>query len=167
MDTNAALRIRRATREDVPLVLRFIRALAEYEKLADQVVADEATLAEQLFGARPAAEVLFAELGGEPAGFALFFHNFSTFLGRHGLYLEDLFVVPEARGAGVGRALLAELARIALERGCGRLEWAVLDWNEPAIGFYRRLGAEPMNDWTVFRLSGDALARLGGERPGR
>jgi GNAT superfamily N-acetyltransferase len=159
--------MRRATLADVPLVLRFIRELAEYEKLAHEVVASEELLAEQLFGARPGAEVVFADVAGEPVGFALFFHNFSTFLGRRGLYLEDLYVRPEARGRGIGRALLAELASIAIERGCGRLEWWVLDWNEPALGFYRRLGAVPMGDWTVQRLTGEALLRLASEREGR
>ena len=159
--------LRRATRADVPLVLRFIRELAEYEKLAHEVVASEELLAEQLFGERPGAEVIFAEVAGEPVGFALFFHNFSTFLGRRGLYLEDLYVRPEARGRGVGRALLAELAALALERGCGRLEWWVLDWNQQALGFYRRLGAVPMSDWTVQRLTGDALRRLASERGAR
>ena len=154
------LEIAAATRADVPLILSFIRDLAEYEKLLDKVVATEATLADQLFGARPGAEVLIARVSGEPAGFALFFHNFSTFLGRRGLYLEDLFVRPQHRGRGIGRALLAALARLAEERGCGRLEWAVLDWNAPAIRFYESLGAEPMSDWTVYRLAGEALRAL-------
>jgi len=154
------MHIRAATADDVPLILRFIRGLAEYERLADQVVATEDGLRETLFGARPYAEVVIAEDGGEPAGFALFFHNYSTFLGRPGIYLEDLYVLPELRGRGVGRALLAHLARLAVERGCGRLEWWVLDWNEDAIRFYRALGAEPMDDWTVFRVAGDALERL-------
>jgi GNAT superfamily N-acetyltransferase len=157
--------IRAARPADVPLVLAFIRELAVYERLEDQVVATEADIATGLFGARPYAEVLLGSLGGEPVGFALFFHNFSTFLGKPGLYLEDLFVRPAARGAGVGRELLARLARLAIERGCGRLDWAVLDWNEPSIGFYRSLGAATLDDWTTFRLSGDALARLArGER---
>ena len=157
------IQVRRATRDDVPLILRFIKGLAEYERLAHEVIATEELLARTLFGERPQAEVLIASEGGDPLGFALFFHNFSTFLGRHGLYLEDLFVWPESRGKGVGRALLAALARLALERECGRLEWAVLDWNEPAIGFYRSLGARPMDDWTVFRLGGNALERLAEE----
>jgi GNAT superfamily N-acetyltransferase len=123
---------------------------------------DEALLRRNLFGPRPYAEVLIGEEDGEAAGFAIFFHNFSTFLGRPGIYLEDLFVRPDHRGKGYGRALLARLAKIALERDCGRLEWAVLDWNEPAIGFYRKLGARPNDDWTVFRLAGDALRDLGG-----
>jgi len=157
--------IRAARPADVPLVLAFIRELAVYERLEDQVVATEADIATGLFGARPYAEVLLGCLAGEPVGFALFFHNFSTFLGKPGLYLEDLFVRPAARGAGVGRELLARLARLAIERGCGRLDWAVLDWNEPSIGFYRSLGAATLDDWTTFRLSGDALARLArGER---
>jgi GNAT superfamily N-acetyltransferase len=156
----APLRIEPASEADVPLILGFIRELAEYERMLDKVVATEALLHEQLFGARPGAEVLIARLEAEPVGFALFFHNFSTFLGRRGLYLEDLFVRPAYRGKGVGRALLAQLARTALARGCGRLEWWVLDWNAPAIGFYRALGAHAMSDWTVFRLSGEPLAAL-------
>ncbi len=155
------LSFRFAGRVDVPLVLRFIRELARYEQMEDRVVADEATLERELFDER-GAEVLLAERGGEAVGFALFFHNFSTFLGRRGLYLEDLYVRPEHRGAGVGTALIRELARIATERGCGRLEWWCLDWNEPSIRFYRSLGAEPMDDWTVYRISGETLAQLGG-----
>jgi GNAT superfamily N-acetyltransferase len=154
------IRIERATERDVPAVLEMIRALAEYERMSDQVVATEIGLREALFGAKPDAEVLLAYADDRPAGFALFFHNFSTFLGRRGLYLEDLFVRPEVRGAGIGRRLLVELARIAVERKCGRFEWSVLDWNEPAIGFYRKLGAQPMHEWTIFRLSGDALASV-------
>ncbi len=154
------LSIRPAVPGDEPLVLRFIRELADYERLADQVVATPQDLQRALFGPRPYAEVLFACLDGEPVGFALFFHNFSTFLGKPGIYLEDLFVLPAARGHGVGRALLAYLARLTLERGGARLDWSVLDWNEPAIGFYRTLGAVPLDDWTVFRLSGPALAQL-------
>lgn len=156
------LTFRFAGRADVPLVLRFIRELARYERMEDQVVADEATLERELFD-EGGAEVLIAETGGEAVGFALFFHNFSTFLGRRGLYLEDLYVRPEARGAGVGTALIRELARIAVERGCGRLEWWCLDWNEPSIRFYRALGAEPMDDWTVYRIAGDTLRKLAGE----
>jgi GNAT superfamily N-acetyltransferase len=151
---------RAAQAADVPLVLTFIRELAVYERLEDQVVATEADLATALFGPRPYAEVLLGCLEGEPVGYALFFHNFSTFLGKPGIHLEDLFVRPAARGAGVGRRLLAHLAHLTLERGCGRLDWAVLDWNEPSIGFYRGLGAATLDDWTTFRLSGDALARL-------
>lgn len=159
----ADFRIVSATERDGPLILHFIRALAEYERLADQVSATEATIREELFGERPVAEAVIAYDGDEPVGFALFFHNFSTFVGRRGLYLEDLFVKPEARGKGVGRRLLNHLASLAKERGCGRMEWAVLDWNEPAIKFYRSLGAAPMDEWTVFRLSGDALERLARE----
>jgi GNAT superfamily N-acetyltransferase len=155
-----SLAIALATREDVPLILTLIRELADYEKLAHQVSATEAGLAATLFGAVPGAEIRIARWSGEPAGFALFFPNYSTFLGRSGLYLEDLYVRPAFRGKGVGRALLRALAAIAVERGYGRMEWSVLDWNAPAIGFYEKLGAEPMNDWTVFRLTGDALARL-------
>jgi GNAT superfamily N-acetyltransferase len=157
------LQIRFATPEDVPLVLSFIRGLAEYERLASEVVATEAGLRESLFGPRPACEVLIASHDGLPAGFALFFHNYSTFLGRPGLYLEDLFVLPERRGKGIGKALLERLAALAVERGCGRLEWSVLDWNTPAIDFYKKLGAVPMEDWTVFRVTGDALKKLAKE----
>lgn len=152
--------IRPAVRADLPLILEFIRGLADYERLAHEVVATEALLERWLFGERPVAEVLLAERGGTPAGFALFFHNFSTFLGRPGIYLEDLFVRPEHRGHGVGRRLLGELARLAVARGCGRLEWSVLDWNESAIGFYRSLGAVAQDEWTVYRVTGDALLRL-------
>lgn len=149
-----------ATRRDVPLVLSLIRELARYEGLEHEVVADEGTLARELFDER-GAEVVFAVEGGREVGFALFFHNFSTFLGRRGLYLEDLYVRPDCRGRGVGTALVRELARIACERGCGRLEWWCLDRNEPSIRFYRSLGAVPMSEWTVFRLSGDTLRELG------
>ena len=152
--------IRPGTEEDVPLILSFIRELAEYERLSHEVVASEEMLRESLFGERRVAEVLLGYLDGAPAGFALFFHNFSTFLGRPGIYLEDLYVKPEFRGAGVGRALLVHLARIARERGCGRLEWSVLDWNEPAIGFYKRLGASPVSGWTVYRVTDEALEGL-------
>jgi GNAT superfamily N-acetyltransferase len=158
--TQPGCRIERATERDVPVILGMIRALAEYERMSDQVTATEPGLRDALFGARPGAEVLVAYVEDRPAGFALFFHNFSTFLGRRGLYLEDLFVIPERRGGGVGQRLLEELARIAVERGCGRFEWSVLDWNEPAIGFYKRLGAQPMNEWTIFRLTGERLRRL-------
>jgi GNAT superfamily N-acetyltransferase len=154
--------IRPASRDDVPLVLEFIRDLARYEHLEHEVTASEAQLRDALFGERRYAEVVFACSGGGPVGFALFFHNFSTFKGRPGIYLEDLFVRPEARGRGVGRQLLAYLARTAVERGCARLEWAVLDWNEPSIGFYRSLGAVPMDEWTIFRLTGESLALLAG-----
>jgi len=152
--------IRPACLEDVPIILQLIRALATYERAPEEVIATEEQLVDVLFGKRPAAEVLLAFEGSSPAGFALFFHNFSTWLGRPGLYLEDLFVKPEKRGKGYGRALLIELARIAMERGCGRMEWAVLDWNEPAIKFYRALGAKPMDEWTVFRLKRDGIEKL-------
>lgn len=156
----SSLVLRLATRTDVPLILHFIRGLAEYERLPDAVVATEALLAEQLFGAHPGAEVVIAEWDGVPAGFALFCHNFSTFLGRRGLWLEDLYVEPAHRGHGIGKALLVRLAALAEERGCGRLEWSVLDWNTDAIGFYRALGAVAMDDWTTFRVEGDALVVL-------
>ncbi len=149
-----------AVEADVPLLLRFIRDLAVYEKLAHEVVATEDGLRRTLFGERPYAAALIARLDGVPAGFALYFHNYSTFLGKPGLYLEDLFVEPGQRGKGIGRALLQRLAAIALERGCGRVEWAVLDWNAPSIAFYRALGASAMDDWTVFRLEGAALRAL-------
>ena len=154
------IRIEPARERDVPLILELIRGLAEYERLADQCIATEARLREALFGAQPAAEVLLAYADDQPAGFALFFHNFSTFLGRRGLYLEDLFVKPEFRRLGIGRRLLAGLARIAVERGCGRFEWSVLDWNAPAIEFYKRLGAKPLDEWTIFRVTGGALTEL-------
>jgi GNAT superfamily N-acetyltransferase len=146
-----------ATEKDVPLILKLIRELAVYEKLEHEVVATEAGLRDALFGARPAGEVIIGYAGEEPAGFALFFQNFSTFLGRPGLYLEDLFVIPKWRGQGLGRLLLTRLAQIAVERGYGRMEWAVLDWNEMALKVYRGIGATPMDEWTVFRLTGDAL----------
>ncbi len=149
-----------AVEADVPLLLRFIRDLAVYEKLAHEVVATEDGLRRTLFGERPYAAALIARLDGVPAGFALYFHNYSTFLGKPGLYLEDLFVEPGQRGKGIGRALLQRLAAIALERGCGRVEWAVLDWNAPSIAFYRALGASAMDDWTVFRLEGATLRAL-------
>jgi len=152
--------VRAAEEHDVALILGFIRELAEFEHLAHTVVATEAALRAALFGPRPYAEVVMACIDGEEVGFALYFHSFSTFLARPGLYLEDLFVTPAARGRGVGRYLLVWLARIALERGCGRLEWAVLDWNEAAIGFYRKLGAELMEDWKTCRVTGSALAAL-------
>ena len=155
----AELSFRFAVREDTPLILSFIRALAAYEQMADQVIATEELLAEQLFD-RGNAEVLFALEDGKEVGFALFFHNFSTFLGRAGLYLEDLYVLPEHRGKGYGKALLHQLARIARERGYGRMEWWCLDWNRPSIDFYLSLGAEPMRDWTVYRLSGATLEAL-------
>jgi GNAT superfamily N-acetyltransferase len=155
-----SLRIRNATGQDTPVILELIRRLAEYERLAHLVVATEETLRESLFGSRPMAEVVLADWDGRPAGFMLFFHNFSTFLGRPGIYLEDLFVNPDMRGRGIGKALLVHLASIAQQRGCGRLEWSVLNWNEPSIGFYKSLGAVPMDDWTVYRLTGDALENL-------
>ena len=153
------LTFRFAQEADTPLVLDFIKKLAEYEHLLDQVVADEATLADQLFQKKN-AEVLFALENGREVGFALFFHNFSTFLGRSGLYLEDLYVRPDCRGKGYGKAILQKLASIAVERGCGRLEWWCLDWNKPSIDFYLSLGAEPMSGWTVYRLTGDTLKNL-------
>src|ERR1700730_3244977 len=156
-DSAANLRIEPAADRDVAVILDFIRKLAEYEKLSHQVAATEELLRDTLFGGRRVAEVLIAYLGDEPAGFALFFHNFSTFLGRPGIYLEDLFVDPAQRGKGIGKALLIQLAKIAKERNCGRLEWSVLDWNKPAIDFYRSLGAVPLEDWTQFRVTGEAL----------
>lgn len=158
-----ALSIERATAADVPLVLDLIRQLAEFEHLRDEARATEADLQEHLFGERPFAEVVIARLDSEAVGFALFFHNYSTFVGKPGLYLEDLFIRPEHRGKGFGELLLRHLARLALQRGCGRFEWSVLDWNQRAIDFYRNLGAQPMNDWTTFRVTGDALERLGRE----
>ena len=155
-----SLKIRFATVEDVPVILELIRALATYERAPDEVRATEDQLRKVLFGSKPAAEVLLAFENDSPVGFALFFHNFSTWLGRAGLYLEDLFVKPEHRGKGFGRCLLVELAKIARDRGCGRMEWAVLDWNEPAIQFYRKLGAKPMHEWTVFRLTGEEIGHL-------
>jgi GNAT superfamily N-acetyltransferase len=154
--------IRPALEQETPLILQFVRELAQYERLEAQMVADEAQMRTALFGPRPYAEVVFVCWEAEPVGFALFFHNFSTFLGRPGIYLEDLFVRPAFRGRGLGRRLLVRLAELAVERGCGRLEWAVLDWNAPAIGFYRSLGAVAMDEWTVFRLMGPALEALAG-----
>jgi len=159
-DNKGRLAITRATLEDVPLILTFIKELAEYERAPKAVIASEATLREQLFGERPSAEVLLASWDGTPVGFAVFFHNYSTWTGRRGLYLEDLFVRPAQRGLGVGKALLIELAKLAVERECVRMEWAVLDWNEPAIGFYKSLGAAPMTEWTVFRLVDEPLRQL-------
>ncbi len=159
----ADLIIRTATPDDVPLILQFIRALADYEKLLHEVVTNEAELHLRLFGATPQAEVLIAEWQGQPAGFALFFHNFSTFRGKRGLYLEDLFVQPAYRGKGIGKALLQRLAGIAVQRDCARFEWAVLDWNQPARDFYESLGAECAADWRIYRVTGEALARLAGD----
>ena len=154
--------IRTATPDDVPAILSMVRELAEYERAPHEVTATEAHLRAALFGENPAVYALIAENDdtGESVGFAMWFLNFSTWLGRHGVYLEDLYVKPHARGEGHGRALLTRLAQIAVERGCGRVEWAVLDWNEPSIGFYKSLGAVPMDEWTIFRLTGDSLARL-------
>jgi GNAT superfamily N-acetyltransferase len=154
--------IRAAAPSDLDLIIRFIRDLAEYERLADDVRLNREILGNHLFGPAPKAEVLIGEVDTTPRGFALFFHNFSTFEGKPGIYLEDLFVEPDARGAGLGKALLSHLAKLAVERGCARLEWAVLDWNEPAIGFYRALGAKGMDEWTVNRVDGDALVKLAG-----
>jgi GNAT superfamily N-acetyltransferase len=152
--------IRPAHVEDVPVILELIRDLATYERAPNEVTATEEQLVDVLFGERPTAEVLLAFEGQSPVGFAVYFYNFSTWLGRPGLYLEDLFINPETRGKGYGRALLVELAKIARDRECGRMEWAVLDWNEPAIKFYRALGAKPMDEWTVFRLTRDEIAKL-------
>lgn len=169
MTTNTAelphIALRAARRDDVGQILSFIRELGEYEKLAHEAVADADTLAAQLFGDNPAAEVVIAEVDGKPAGFALFFHNFSTFVGKRGLYLEDLFVRPEFRGLGLGQRLMVRLAKLAVERDCGRFEWSVLDWNQPAIDFYRGLGAVPLDQWTVQRVAGDALAALAAHDP--
>ena len=156
----ATFRIASATEDDVPLVLRLIKGLAEYERMSPDVVATEEGLRDALFGSRPAAEVVIGYEGDDPVGFALFFQNFSTFQGRPGLYLEDLFVVPDRRGRGYGRRLLRHLARMAVDRNYRRIEWTVLDWNEPAIRFYKSLGARPMDDWTLFRLAGEALGQL-------
>ena len=154
------VRIVPATERDTPVIFSLIKGLAEYERLAHEVQATEEGVRESLFGDWPAAEVILAYVGSDVAGFALFFHTYSTFLGRRGLYLEDLFVLPAHRSRGIGRRLLSHLARTALERKCGRMEWAVLDWNETAIRFYKSIGAVPMDEWTVYRVSGDALDRL-------
>lgn len=161
MSLSADAQIRFATPGDVPAVLGLIRELAEYERLLDQVVADEAALHRAMFGERRYVEALVAIVANEVVGFALFFHNFSTFLGKPGMYLEDLYVRPAFRGQGLGKSLLTRVARIAVERDCGRMEWSVLDWNEPSIHFYESLGAKPLSDWTVYRLTGDALRGLG------
>jgi GNAT superfamily N-acetyltransferase len=160
MKRSNQFQIRPADVKDVPIILELIRDLATYERAPNEVTATEEQLVDVLFGERPAAEVLLAFEGSSAVGFAVFFYNFSTWLGRPGLYLEDLFVRPEKRGKGYGRALLIDLAKIARDRGCGRMEWAVLDWNEPAIKFYRALGAKPMHEWTVFRLTRDGIASL-------
>jgi len=160
MNMPSDFNIRPARVEDVPIILELIRDLATYERAPDEVVATKEQLVDVLFGERPVAEVLLAFEAESPVGFAVYFYNFSTWLGRPGLYLEDLFVNPEKRGKGYGRALLVALAKIARDRGCGRMEWAVLDWNEPAIKFYRALGAQPMHEWTVFRLTSEEIAKL-------
>jgi GNAT superfamily N-acetyltransferase len=164
----ARIEIVQATPDDIPVLLQLIHGLAEYEKLSDEVSATADGLHAALFGPRPVAEAILARLGdhaGTAVGFAVFFHNFSTFVGRPGIYLEDLFVLPEHRGKGIGKALLLYVAELASARGCGRLEWAVLDWNKPAIEFYRGLGARAMDEWTLFRVTGEPLAALGRKRP--
>lgn len=163
MRGNDQFRIKPAMIDDTPVVLRFIKGLAEYEGLEHEVVATEEGLRKAMFGPRPSAEAIIGYSGEDPVGFALFFHTFSTFLGSASLYLEDLFVLPEWRGKGLGRQLLSHLAQIALDRDCGRLEWSVLDWNEPSIRFYRGLGAVAKDEWTIYRMSGEALERLGSE----
>jgi GNAT superfamily N-acetyltransferase len=157
------LQIEPATEGDVPLILSLIKALAEYERLADEVVATEAMVRESFFGAAPHAQAVIARIDGEAVGFMIWFSTYSTFLSRPGIYLEDLFVLPVWRGKGIGKALLRHLARIAADRGCGRIEWSVLDWNETAIRFYRSIGARPMDEWTVYRMTGDAIDRLAGD----
>lgn len=159
----ANFEIRAATPADVPVILSFIKKLAAYERLSHEAVATEALLRDTLFGARPAAEVAIGRCANQPVGFVLFFHNYSTFLGRSGIYIEDLFVDEDFRRRGFGGAMLRHVAQLAVQRSCGRLEWSVLDWNEPAIRFYRKLGAVPMSDWTVFRMTGEALTRLAQE----
>jgi len=159
--TDATLSVRPAVQGDASLLLTLIRELADYERLSHEVRATEELLHEALFGERPYAEAVIGHVGEHVAGFALFFHNFSTFLARPGMYLEDLYVRPQYRGSGLGKALLQHVAQLAVERGCGRMEWSVLDWNTPAAGFYRNLGAEPMDEWTVFRLTGEALRQVG------
>jgi GNAT superfamily N-acetyltransferase len=160
MTGTPGLTLRFAEPADTGLILQFVRELAEYERLSHEVKADVPTLRDSLFGPRPVAEVVIAQFEGSPAGFALFFSNFSTFVGKPGIYLEDLFVRPAFRRRGIGKVMLAWLASLAEQRGCGRLEWAVLDWNQPAIDFYKTLGAQPMNEWTVFRITGPALTAL-------
>ena len=159
------LELRFALEDDVAIVLQLIKELAEYERLAHAVVATEEVLRETLFGPRPYAEAILAFVDGQPVGFALFFHNYSTFLASPGIYLEDLFVRPEFRGLGIGKKLMSAVAALAVERGCGRFEWAVLDWNEPSIAFYEKLGAKPQSDWTVMRLTGEELLKVGGRNP--
>ncbi len=156
-------RISTATEQDVPVILDLIRQLAEYERLSGEVTATEQKLRDTLFGAQPAAEVLLATVDGETVGFAVFFTNYSTFLAKPGIYLEDLFVKPHARGKGIGKALLVRLAQLAVERDCGRINWSVLDWNAPSIRFYESLGAVPLNEWTTFRLTGEPLQKLAGQ----
>ena len=163
MTSPSEFRMASATEGDIPTILRFVKGLAEYEGLAHEVVATEENLRESMFGPRASVEAVIAYSATEPVGFAVFFHNYSTFLGRSGLYLEDLFVLPEWRGRGLGRILMGYVARIAVARDCGRLEWSVLDWNEPAIGFYQALGARPMDEWTTYSLTGEALEQLSGE----
>ena len=163
MQTPDALRIDPATEADVPLILSLIKGLAEYERLSHQVTATEDDIRESLFGDPRVAEAVIARVADEPAGYALWFHTYSTFLGKRGLYLEDLFVLPPWRGRGIGKALLAHVARCTVERDCGRLEWSVLDWNEPAIRFYKSLGARPVGEWTIFRLAGQELSALAGD----
>ena len=159
----SGITIRPAAEHETPVILDFIRALAQYERLEHEVVATAESLRQTLFGAHSYAEVVFACEGDKPLGFALFFHNYSTFLAQPGIYLEDLFVLPDKRGGGVGRALLQRLAQLAVDRGCGRLEWAVLDWNVDAIAFYQRLGAKPNAEWTIYRLTGEPLHRVAGQ----
>jgi len=165
LSDSSDIRIMAATESDVPLILRMVRALADYERMSGAVTASEQDLRERLFGPRPVAEAVLAHAGGEPVGVAVYFQTFSTFVGRPGIYLEDIFVDAPWRGRGVGLALMRHVARVAVERGCARFEWAVLDWNEPAIGFYTSLGAKPHNEWTVYRLSGEALTRLAAKAP--
>ena len=163
MSSSNALRIEPATERDIPLILEFVQGLAEYEKHLDRVEATEDRIRKTLFGAEPAAQVVFAYDNDTPVGYAIFFYTYSSFVALPGIYLEDLFVKPEARGKSVGRELLRYLARVAKEKGCSRIEWAVLNWNEPAIGFYKKLGAVPMDEWDVYRLSGTELDRLAAE----
>ncbi|HEX2723146.1 MAG TPA: GNAT family N-acetyltransferase [Gemmatimonadaceae bacterium] len=160
-----SITVRMGEESDIPVILEFIRGLAEYEKLRDACIATEEKLRDTLFADPPAAEVIIASISGTPMGFALFFHNYSTFLAQRGLFLEDLFVKPEARGRGIGDALLASLAHLAVNRNCGRLEWSVLDWNDLAIGFYKRIGARAMDEWTTFRMTGPALRELASRSP--